>query len=476
MTTGTQEQKLSPIARMRQDLKVSYPVHPMVRLNRIVRVFGCPMAAVLVATARWGQPTPPWMWGALLGYALVWPQLAYWLARLSKDQKRAGHLCLMLDCACCSASGALIGNQVVPSVVLTTGILTAVAGVGGLPLFFAGLVVIAVVFVAGSVATNWSEATQSTLITTMLSLATAFLFQLLLAFQAFRQARELIHRRRLIEDQATKIIEQNDALEVAMQQAEEARFAMEAANLAKSRFLANMSHELRTPLNAIIGYTELILDDTYGAIADRVRGTLQRVERSGRHLLALINEVLDLSKIEAGQFKLDLAAFSLSETATAAVTNLESLAREKGVKLLITTSPGLPQATADERRITQVLVNLLGNALKFTDAGEVELRVSADDAMFMVTVRDTGPGIAPEFRERIFEEFQQADTSTTRPKGGAGLGLAIARRIVEMHGGTLALLDSEVGRGSTFGFTLPRAGPPRVMPVEEPSAEARVAQ
>jgi signal transduction histidine kinase len=141
--------------------------------------------------------------------------------------------------------------------------------------------------------------------------------------------------------------------------------------------------------------------------------------------------------------------------------------------LLITTSPGLPQAIADERRITQVLVNLLGNALKFTDAGEDEVRVTADDAAFAVTVRDTGPGIAPEFRERIFEEFQQADTSTTRPKGGAGLGLAIARRIVEMHGGTLRLLESEVGRGSTFGFTLPRAGPPRARAVIEPTVEAR---
>jgi signal transduction histidine kinase len=232
-----------------------------------------------------------------------------------------------------------------------------------------------------------------------------------------------------------------------------------------------MSHELRTPLNAIIGYTELILDATYGEIPERVRGTLQRVERSGRHLLGLINEVLDLSKIEAGQFKLDTAPFSLADTAAAAVSSLESLAREKRITLTATTSPGLPQAIADERRITQVMVNLIGNALKFTDAGEVEVRVTADADAFAVSVRDTGPGIAPEHRSRIFEEFQQADTSTTRPKGGAGLGLAISKRIVEMHGGTLALLESEVGRGSTFGFTLPRGGPPRAAPSPEPVVE-----
>jgi signal transduction histidine kinase len=418
------------------------------------------MAVVVVATVRWGEPTPGWMWAGLLAYAFVWPQAAYWLARLSADQKRAAHLCLLFDCACFGASGTLVANRLVPTFVLTTGILTAVMGVGGLPLFLAGLSVLGAVFIAGSFATDWEAAAQTSLATIVASVAVAFLFQLLLAFQAFRQARELIHRRRQMEEQSAKIIEQNEALEQAMQKAEEARHAMEAANQAKSRFLANMSHELRTPLNAIIGYTELILDRTYGEIPERVRGTLQRVERSGRHLLGLINEVLDLSKIEAGQFKLNVAPFALPDAVTAAANALESLAREKKLKLSAGTESGLPQVIGDERRITQVLVNLIGNAIKFTDAGEVEVRVTADTNQFAVTVRDTGPGIAPEHRTRIFEEFQQADTSTTRPKGGSGLGLAIAKRIVEMHGGTLALLQSEVGRGSTFGFTIPRTGPP----------------
>ena len=403
------------------------------------------MAVVLVATARLDEPTPRWMWAALFAYAFAWPQVAYWLARLSKDQKRAAHLCLMFDCACFGAAGTLVENQLVPSFVLMTGILTAVAGVGGISLFLSGLTVLAVVFLAGSFATDWRAATQTSLVTIILSLAVAFLFQLLLALQAFHQARELIQRRRQIEEQSTQIVEQNEALEEAMRRAEDARQAMEAANLAKSRFLANMSHELRTPLNAIIGYTELILDSTYGAVPDRVRGSLQRVERSGRHLLALINEVLDLSKIEAGQFKLDVAPFSMPDTVAAAVSSLESLAREKRIKLSASTAPGMPQAIGDERRITQVLVNLIGNAIKFTDAGEVEVRASVDANELAVTVRDTGPGVAPEYRARIFEEFQQADTSTTRPKGGAGLGLAIAKRIVEMHGGRLALLESEVG-------------------------------
>ena len=197
----------------------------------------------------------------------MWPQAAYWLARLSADQKRAAHLCLMFDCACFGASGTLVSYRLgAHASCSSTGILTAVTGVGGLPLFLAGLTVLGVVYLAGSFATDWQAATQTALLTIVLSLAVAFLFQLLLAFQAFRQARELIQRRRQIEEQSAQIVEQNEALEHAMRRAEDARSAMEAANLAKSRFLANMSHELRTPLNAIIGYTELILDATYGEI------------------------------------------------------------------------------------------------------------------------------------------------------------------------------------------------------------------
>jgi signal transduction histidine kinase len=422
------------------------------------------MAAIVIGSTRLGESTPPGIWVALFAYAFVWPQVAYWLSRLGADQKRAAHLCLMFDCACFGVSGALVSYRPVPTVILMTGILTAVTGVGGAPLFWAGLTVLGVVFVAVALAGIGRTGADTSLVTIVLSLAVAFLFQLLLAFQAFRQARELIQKRRQIEDQSEQIVEQNEALEQAMGHAEEARQAMEAANLAKSRFLANMSHELRTPLNAIIGYTELILDSTYGEVPERVRGTLQRVERSGRMLLALINEVLDLSKIEAGQLKLDVGAFALADTIGATVTSLESLAREKGLMLHAQAPAGLPKVIGDERRIMQVLVNLVGNAIKFTDAGEVEITAALEGDRFVVTVRDTGPGIAPEFRARVFHEFQQADTSTTRPKEGAGLGLAISKRIVEMHGGSLSLLQSELGRGSTFGFTLPSAGPPAAAP------------
>jgi signal transduction histidine kinase len=222
----------------------------------------------------------------------------------------------------------------------------------------------------------------------------------------------------------------------------------------KSRFLANMSHELRTPLNAILGYTELILDSVYGEMPEKARSVLDRVQRNGRHLLGLINEVLDLSKIEAGQFVLALADYSLKTVVETVYTAVEQLAKEKKLAFRIEVAPDLPTGHADERRLIQVLLNLVGNAIKFTDQGEVAIKASATNGSFEVAVRDTGPGISAADQARLFQEFQQADNSITRKKGGTGLGLAISKRIIEMHGGCI-WVESVVGQGSTFSFMLP---------------------
>jgi signal transduction histidine kinase len=222
----------------------------------------------------------------------------------------------------------------------------------------------------------------------------------------------------------------------------------------KSQFLANMSHELRTPLNAVLGYTELILDETFGDVPEPIRDSLERARNSGQHLLGLINDVLDLSKIEAGQLTLSLADYAMEEVTQAVATNVESLAAEKKLALRVSVPPDLPPGKGDSRRIAQVLLNLVGNALKFTEAGEVRVGVTVEDGAFVVSVADTGPGISEADQTKIFEEFQQADSSTTRKKGGTGLGLAIAKRIVEMHGGRI-WVESSLGQGSTFRFTLP---------------------
>jgi signal transduction histidine kinase len=222
----------------------------------------------------------------------------------------------------------------------------------------------------------------------------------------------------------------------------------------KSQFLANMSHELRTPLNAILGYTELIADGVYGEPTEKMLGVLKRLESNGKHLLGLINAVLDLSKIEAGRLVLDFADYSLTDVVQTVCTAVEPLAADKKLALKAEASTDLPAGRGDERRLTQVLLNLVGNAIKFTDSGEVVIKATASNGSFQVSVRDTGPGISAADQAKLFQEFQQADSSLTRKKGGTGLGLAISKRIIEMHGGRI-WVDSVVGRGSTFSLTIP---------------------
>jgi GAF domain-containing protein/anti-sigma regulatory factor (Ser/Thr protein kinase) len=222
----------------------------------------------------------------------------------------------------------------------------------------------------------------------------------------------------------------------------------------KSQFLANMSHELRTPLNAILGYAELLVDGIYGQLSDRPKGVLERIQNNGKHLLALINDVLDLAKIEAGQLTLTIEDYSLPEVVRSVVTATEPLATGKGLKFIAALQDNLPMAHGDARRVSQVLLNLVGNAIKFTDQGEVEIRAAAEKGQFVLTVRDTGPGIPDADQERIFGEFQQIDNSNTRKQGGTGLGLAISKRMVEIQGGTISV-DSVLGQGSTFRVILP---------------------
>jgi len=229
---------------------------------------------------------------------------------------------------------------------------------------------------------------------------------------------------------------------------------LETANRHKSEFLANTSHELRTPLNAILGYAELIEDNIYGEVPPKIREVLQRIQSNGRHLLGLINAVLDIAKIEAGQLQLSVASYSMKEVVANVVRATEGLAHEKKLALRAIVPETLPVGEGDEGRITQVLLNLVGNAMKFTETGKVEVRASAEHGWLQVTVSDTGPGIPAEEHSRIFEEFHQLDTSSTRTKGGTGLGLAISKKIIDMHGGTI-WVESELGHGSTFHFTLP---------------------
>jgi signal transduction histidine kinase len=229
---------------------------------------------------------------------------------------------------------------------------------------------------------------------------------------------------------------------------------LEAASRHKSEFLASMSHELRTPLNAIIGFSQVLRDEMFGEVNERQAEYLDDIVSSGNHLLELINDVLDLSKVEAGQVELEIAPFSLRDVLERGVVMVRERATRDGVSVALAAHADAEVVEGDERRIRQVIFNLLSNAVKFTPAGgAIDVDSSRVNGEVRVAVSDTGPGVAPEDRERIFDEFQQAEAGLDQ-REGTGLGLAVSRRLVELHGGRI-WVESEPGKGSTFVFTLP---------------------
>ena len=230
---------------------------------------------------------------------------------------------------------------------------------------------------------------------------------------------------------------------------------LEAASRHKSEFLANMSHELRTPLNAIIGFSEVLVERMFGELNPKQEEYLRDILSSGHHLLSLINDILDLSKIEAGHMELEQSAFDLPAALEGCLTLVRERATRHGIVLELAVEASLGQIVADERKVRQVVLNLLSNAVKFTpEGGRVSVSAAPDDAETEISVSDTGIGIAAEEQEVIFEEFRQASGDSAGKREGTGLGLALARRFVELHGGRL-WVTSEVGKGSTFTFTIP---------------------
>jgi len=239
------------------------------------------------------------------------------------------------------------------------------------------------------------------------------------------------------------------------QEIEDKSRQLEAASRHKSEFLANMSHELRTPLNAIIGFSEVLLEKMFGEVNEKQTEYLEDVLSSGRHLLSLINDILDLSKIEAGRMELELTKFHLPVTLENAMTLVKERASRHGIALGLNVDPRLGDFVGDERKIKQILLNLLSNAVKFTpEGGRVSVKAMPGDGSVEISVTDTGIGIAPEDQEVIFEEFRQVRANSAQKREGTGLGLTLTKKFVEMHGGTI-WVKSEVGKGSTFRFTLP---------------------
>ncbi|OPY87987.1 MAG: Non-motile and phage-resistance protein [Smithella sp. PtaU1.Bin162] len=256
--------------------------------------------------------------------------------------------------------------------------------------------------------------------------------------------------RQINREMEQRIIERTAQLEIAKTKAE-------SADRLKSAFLAAMSHELRTPLNSIIGFTGIILQGIVGKLNEEQKKQLNIVRESARHLLSLINDVLDISKIEAGQMKINYESFDLPPAVTKVVESIRPLVDKKGLELTCTISPDVKTITADQRRVEQILLNLISNAVKFTEKGSVKINCELQEDKVTIKVIDTGIGIRSEDMEALFHDFRQIDSGMTRKYEGTGLGLSISKRLVELMGGQIQV-KSICGEGSTFSFSLPTGG------------------
>jgi signal transduction histidine kinase len=252
-----------------------------------------------------------------------------------------------------------------------------------------------------------------------------------------------------VQEATAELAEQNELLR-------RQHIALEQASALKSQFLANMSHEFRTPLNAILGYTHMLLNGVSGAISDQQRKSLSRIDSNSRHLLALINDILDITRIEAGRMPLNLSTFDVPELVNEVMSELEPIIRRSSLKVAAKMARTLRPLKSDRQKVKQVVLNLLSNALKFTPTGAVTISASYDDEKrwLAIAVKDTGVGIAPEDQAKVFEDFRQLDSSPTRGYGGTGLGLSICRRLAQRLGGSIELV-SEPNEGSTFILKLP---------------------
>ncbi len=255
-----------------------------------------------------------------------------------------------------------------------------------------------------------------------------------------------------VRDATAELVRQNELLR-------RSHIALEQASALKSQFLANMSHEFRTPLNAILGYTSMLLKGVSGEMSPQQRRNLERIDSNSHHLLSIINDILDISRIEAGKMPLHIEEFELDALISELLAEVEPLIQKARLQVVIEVPQPAPEIQSDRQKVKQIVLNLLTNAIKFTPQGQVRVRLRADDDTreLRIAVEDTGIGIAQEDHDKVFEDFRQADSSVTREYGGAGLGLAICRRLAKMLDGRIEL-QSRPGGGSTFTLVIPRRG------------------
>ena len=433
-------------------------VHPIVTLDYRVRVPGMLFVGGVVLTHFAGQPRGPLLIAAIALTGLVWPHAAYVLARRSRDTKRTELINLWIDSFLVGCWSAAMSFSLWPVVAMVSTIVHASLSVAGwrftgkaaLSLLAGALVVVAFL--------GFHPVLESSVVTTLISVAAILVMSSMFGIHSHIQTVGLHRAKKELAARNEQIQEQNRVIEQARQAALEARDAAEGANRAKSAFLANMSHELRTPLNAIIGYSEMLEEDAEASGNAPLVSDLQKIRSSGRHLLGLINDVLDLSKVEAGKMKLYLETFEVAGVVSEVAATAKPLMEKNRNRLEVRCAPDVGQLREDVTKVRQVLLNLLSNASKFTENGTVTLEAVREHdvtgSWVVFRVRDSGIGMTPEQMSRLFQAFMQADAGTQRKYGGTGLGLALCRKFCVMMGGDISA-ESTPGAGSTFTVRLP---------------------
>ncbi|MEP7132105.1 MAG: ATP-binding protein, partial [Acidobacteriota bacterium] len=432
--------------------------HPLVALDYRVRVPAMLIVALIGVSHFLDRPHGPALWVAVAFTGLIWPQLAYFLASRALDSKRAELANLLFDSLLVGCWSAATNFSVLPSLMMTSAIVTACLSVGGVRFTLWAVASIAGGMVAVGALTGFQVAHEVSLLTTCLSAAGTLAFTSIFGFHSHIQTRRVVKARRELADQHRQIQDQYTIIERALQSALDANDAVREANQSKSVFLANMSHELRTPLNAILGYSEMLSEDAQAKGEKDVVADLQKIQSAGKHLLGLINGVLDFSKVEAGKMKLFLETFDVSTVISEAVATARPLVENNGNRLEVRCPPDIGPLREDMTKMRQVLLNLLSNAAKFTQNGVVTLGVwrekRVDGNWVFLRVSDTGIGMTSEQLGRLFQPFMQADAATSRKYGGTGLGLALTQKLCTMMGGDIEV-ESKNGEGSVFTVRLP---------------------